>query len=271
MRISIGHVSRYSYGAPVQYSIQTLRLTPPNFAGQRVVEWNITAPGFQNARAFRDGFGNLAHLVSFSGAHDESVTIAKGVVETEDKAGLVSGVSEVAPVRVYLRETSLTRAGEAIRDLARSACPAPTINGLHSLMHAVRDKIDYEIGATSQFTDAEQVLATGRGVCQDHAHVFIAAARALDVPARYVNGYFLAGGEEPAEAHHAWAEVWLDGLGWVGFDCANRMCPTDHYVRLVTGLDAASAAPIRGTRRGGAHEDLDVIVEVQQHSTQQQQ
>ena len=270
MRISIGHVSRYSYGAPVHYSIQTLRLTPPSFVGQRVIEWNITAPGIKNARAFRDGFGNLAHVVSFSGAHDESVTIAKGVIETEDKAGLVGGLQEVAPVRVYLRDTALARAGDAIRELAHRACPAPTIDGMHRLMHAVRDAVDYEIGATTQHTDAETVLKTGRGVCQDHAHVFIAAARALYVPARYVNGYFLAGGDEPAEAHHAWAEVWMDGLGWVGFDCANRMCPTDHYVRLVTGLDAASAAPIRGMRRGGAQEGLDVIVEVQQHSTQQQ-
>jgi transglutaminase-like putative cysteine protease len=269
MRISIGHVSRYSYGAPVNYSIQTLRLTPPSFASQQVVEWTITAPGIANAKRFRDGFGNVAHLASYSGPHNESVIIAKGVIETSDSAGVVQGLTEFVPPRIFLRETPTTRAGQAIRDLAQRACPMPTINGFHRLMNAVRDAIDYEIGATGQHTDAETALTDGRGVCQDHAHVFIAAARSVGVPARYVNGYFLSGADEPSEAHHAWAEVWLDGLGWVGFDPANRMCPTDHYVRLVTGLDATSAAPIRGTRRGGSNELLDVVVEVQQQNSQQ--
>jgi transglutaminase-like putative cysteine protease len=269
MRISIGHVSRYTYAAPVHYSIQTLRLTPPSFHGQRVIEWLITAPGFNTAQKFRDGYGNVAHLVTYSGALDENVILAKGVVETEDRAGIVQGLSEAAPVRVYMRETDKTRPGDAIRDLAQRSCPTPNLSGFHRLMNAVRDAVDYHVGATSEHTSAEDALADGRGVCQDHAHVFIAAARSLGVPARYVNGYFVSGADEPAEAHHAWAEVWIDALGWVGFDPANRVCPTDHYVRLATGLDADSAAPIRGTRRGGANEALDVIVEVQQQNTQQ--
>ena len=89
------------------------------------------------------------------------------------------------------------------------------------------------------------------------------------VPARYVNGYFLTEPDEPSEAHHAWAESYIEGLGWLGFDPANGICPTDHYVRLACGLDAGSAAPIRGTRRGGTDEVLDVLVEVQQQSAQQ--
>jgi transglutaminase-like putative cysteine protease len=95
------------------------------------------------------------------------------------------------------------------------------------------------------------------------------AARVLGVPARYVNGYFLTETDEPSEAHHAWAEAYIEGLGWLGFDPANGICPTDHYVRLACGLDAGSAAPIRGTRRGGTDEVLDVLVEVQQQSAQQ--
>ena len=182
----------------------------------------------------------------------------------------MQGLSEPAPVRVYLRETGTTRAGDAIRELANRSCPSPTLDGFHRLMHAVRDAVDYQIGATSEHTTADEAFTRGRGVCQDHAHIFIAAARALKVPARYVNGYFLSGAEQPAEAHHAWAEVWVDRFGWVGFDPANRVCPTDHYVRLATGLDSASAAPIRGARRGGTNEALDVIVEVQQQNCQQQ-
>ena len=113
-------------------------------------------------------------------------------------------------------------------------------------------RVAYEVGVTNTHTTAADALKDGRGVCQDHAHVFISAARSLGIPARYVSGYLLAGtGDEPSDANHAWAEAWLDGLGWVGFDPANGVCPTDRYVRLASGLDAAFAAPIRGTRRGG--------------------
>lgn len=271
MRISIGHVSRYTYAEPVQYSIQTLRLTPPSFQGQRVIEWLITAPGMQTAQKFRDSFGNTCHQVSYTGPQDESVVLAKGVVETEDRAGLTQGLFETTPVRVFKRITEKTKASEAIVDLAQRCCPQPSINGFHRLMNAIRDLVDYQIGATHQHTSAAAAFEAGRGVCQDHAHIFIAAARSLGVPARYVSGYFISGDDEPADAHHAWAEVWADGLGWVGFDAANRLCPTDHYVRLATGLDADSAAPIRGTRRGGGtNELLDVIVEVHQQMATQQ-
>jgi transglutaminase-like putative cysteine protease len=85
-----------------------------------------------------------------------------------------------------------------------------------------------------------------------------------------VTGYLLAGEEERAPAHHAWAEAWTEGLGWVGFDVANRICPTEFYVRLACGLDAGYAAPIRGSRRGGEAEELAVTVEVQQQQSVQQ-
>jgi transglutaminase-like putative cysteine protease len=270
MRVSIGHVSRYTYSEPTNYSIQTLRLSPPSFAGQRVVEWSVTAPGIETATKFRDAFGNQAHLVTYTKPHTEILIIAKGVVETEDRAGVVLGLTDAAPLRVYLRQTPATTAGAAIRDLAAAANVGGSVEGCHRLMNLVREKVHYQVGVTSEQTTADQAFAAGMGVCQDHAHIYIAALRALGMPARYVNGYMVAPTDEPSEAHHAWAETWIDGLGWVGFDPANRTCPTDQYVRLAAGLDSASAAPIRGTRRGSAHEALDVVVEVQQQGSQQQ-
>ncbi len=269
MRVSIGHVTRYTYSAPTNYSVQSLRLTPPSFQGQRVIEWRVSAPGIEKALSFRDGFGNTTHLAVCNTVHSEVLIIAKGVIETEDRAGVVKGLPEPAPPRVFLRETVPTLADAAIIDLAQTANADASLAGMHRLMEAVAQRVTYKIGVTSAHTTAAQALADGEGVCQDHAHVFIAAARAIGVPARYVSGYFFAGGDEPSEAHHAWAEVWVDNLGWVGFDPANDMCPTDRYVRLATGLDAPSAAPIRGARRGTAHEELDVIVEVQQQNVQQ--
>ena len=133
----------------------------------------------------------------------------------------------------------------------------------------MRDRIDYVAGITDTHTGAAAALADGKGVCQDHAHVFISAARTLGIPARYITGYLLMDDAQPADAHHAWAEAWIDPLGWVAFDIANRVCPTDRYVRLAAGLDAGYAAPIIGSRRGGASEKLEVSVAVQQQSAQQ--
>lgn len=269
MLISIAHVSKYSYEQPARHAVQALRLTPPSFASQRVLQWSISAPGIEHAASFRDGFGNVAHLVTSTGDHTETVAVAKGIVETDDSAGVVRGLQEAAPIRVFLRETLKTKAGEAIRDLASGTSGANDLERLHALMNKVRDAVDYRIGATHADTSASEALAKGYGVCQDHAHVFIAAARSIGIPGRYVNGYFVSGDEGPAEAHHAWAEAYVQGLGWVGFDPANRHCPDERYVRLACGLDAVSAAPIRGSRTGGTNEALDVIVEVQQASSQQ--
>ena len=270
MRIAIGHVSRYTYSEPTKYSIMALRLTPPTFQGQRVIDWRIFAPGIEAARPFRDGFGNVVHLASCADGHTESLVIAKGVVETEDCAGVVRGLADPAPLGVYRRQTAKTAANDGIRALARVVGQVASVDGMHDLMHAIRDVIEYRIGATDSHTTAAAALQDGVGVCQDHAHVFISAARALGVPARYVSGYLFSGGEEPSEANHAWAEVWIEDLGWVGFDPANGVCPTDHYVRLAAGLDATFAAPIRGMRHGIAEETLDVVVEVQQQISQQQ-
>lgn len=269
MQVRISHVTRYLYDERLNYSVQALRLTPPSFAGQRVVSWNIEAPGIAKAIQFTDAFSNRVHLVSNVLLHGALTCKAEGVVETEDQAGMVKGLCETAPVRVFLRETPQTEPNDAIRALATATRRASPIDGLHALMNAVRDAVDYRIGASTGDTTAAEALTAGQGVCQDHAHVFISAARSAGIPARYVNGYFLAGSDDPAEAHHAWAEAWVESLGWVGFDSANRVCPSDHYVRLATGLDAHSAAPIRGSRRGGTNEALDVAVEVQQASVQQ--
>ena len=271
MLIEIQHRTTYRYAGPANYSVQCLRLTPPSFDGQEVLNWQIKAPGIEHASSFQDGFGNTAHLASCAMPHDAIVIEATGLIGTVDRYGIARGLPDPSPVRAFLRETPRTAPDAAIIDLAHRAERRTTLDTLHWLMAAVREAVSYEIGVTHAHTTASEALSDGKGVCQDHAHVFISAARALGVPARYVNGYFLSGTLAPAEAHHAWAEAWVDGLGWVGFDPANGTCPTERYVRLACGLDALSAAPIRGTQRGGTEEALDVTVEVQQQSAQHQQ
>jgi transglutaminase-like putative cysteine protease len=270
MLISIRHLTRYSYAEPVTYSIQTLRLTPPSFQGQRVHDWQMRVVGVDSPLLqFKDGFGNIVHLVAINTRHEKLEIEAGGTVETVDRSGVVAGLGNASPTRVYLKETGPTRPDAAIRDLAGAIKGVDLLARLHALVGVVRDRVEYVPGVTNSHTGASEALADGKGVCQDHAHIFISAARCLGVPARYVTGYLVLEDEGTSPAHHAWAEAWVENLGWVGFDVANRVCPTDRYVRLATGLDAAYAAPIVGSRRGGETERLDVTVEVQRQNAQQ--
>ena len=165
---------------------------------------------------------------------------------------------------VYLRDTSLTRSDAAIRQLAeiaRDAAGPDVVSILHAIMNHIRDRLEFVVNVTDPGTSAIEAFSLGHGVCQDFAHIFIAAARHIGIPARYVSGYlFHADKLDGQDAGHAWAEALVDGLGWVAFDPANGISATDAYVRVAVGLDYLSAAPVRGTRYGGADEDLGVRI-----------
>ncbi|MGD9867003.1 MAG: transglutaminase N-terminal domain-containing protein [Hyphomicrobiales bacterium] len=269
MQIAIRHRTVYSYGDDATYSVQRLRLTPAPCGGQRVVNWRIDAPGIDVAARYVDGFGNHVHLISVTGRHREVVIEVTGEVETFDKAGVVAGTAETAPPALYLRPTPMTVADKAIMAMARKAAGDTDVARLHHLMKIIRDKVEYRLGETHSSTTAAEALARGAGVCQDHTHVFLAATRSLGYPARYVSGYLWATEGEPQEAQHAWAEAYVEHLGWVGFDISNGISPDPHYVRVACGLDYTYAAPVKGMRRGGGEESLDVHVEVGAAQSQQ--
>jgi transglutaminase-like putative cysteine protease len=173
------------------------------------------------------------------------------------------------PPLFYLRPTRLTAIDPAIVDMARS-CAGHGFDRLVALMETVRQHLDYRSGMTQSSTTAAEALRLGAGVCQDHAHLFIAGARALGIPARYVGGYLWTGSDGEDQASHAWAEAYLQDFGWVGFDPANRTRPNESYVRASIGLDYWSAAPVRGVRRGEGEESLAVNVRVKDSAQQQQ-
>jgi len=267
MILTIAHRTTYRYDAPIRVAVQSLRLTPSDFAGQKVIEWHLAVEGGQKGAGFRDGAGDWIESWSVRGPADHVTVAVSGKVETTDLAGLLTGHRETVNPAVYLRETLATRADTALTDLARTVTGEADghLARAHALSGAIADAIAYRPGATEAHTTAAEAMALGEGVCQDHAHALIAAARVIAIPARYASGYLLASNDgSPHEAAHAWAELWIDGLGWVGFDAANRCCPDDRYVRLGSGFDAHDAAPIRGVARGPGHETLDVTVAVGQ-------
>jgi transglutaminase-like putative cysteine protease len=140
---------------------------------------------------------------------------------------------------------------------------------LHNLSAAIREHVVYDTGHTQVDTPAEEACVAGHGVCQDHAQIFIAAARALEIPARYVSGYLMMDDRIEQEATHAWAEAWVQGLGWVGFDISNGISPDPRYVRVATGRDYRDAAPVTGISFGAMTEELSVHLAVEQQTAQQ--
>jgi transglutaminase-like putative cysteine protease len=266
MRLVIRHQTLYHYATPFNHAVQSLRLTPPSGRSQMVREWRIQSPGIADAVHYDDALGNRVTLVTPPSPTDRLAIIAEGVIDTCETAGVVGVTDEAAPPGVFLRETSATQASEAIATMARMCQRGPTLESLHTLLATIHESVAYDLDATHVLTTAADAFNAKRGVCQDHAHIFIAAARLLGIPARYVTGYLFLedtnAHANAAEAHHAWAEAYVDELGWVGFDAANGVCPTERYARLAVGFDAASAAPVRGTLRGARDEALAVEVVV---------
>jgi transglutaminase-like putative cysteine protease len=265
MRLIVDHITQYRYDQPVRAVVQSHRLMPSRFDGQRTIRWKISVSEGQMGGGFRDGAGDWVQGWTVLGPVTEIKVHVRGEVETTDLTGVLRGHKETVPPQAYLRETMPTRADTAIARLAHSVeSSAPVLDIAHTLSRAVSDAIAYNPGTTNSHTTAAEALALGEGVCQDHAHALIAAARHLGLPARYVSGYLHSSSDGNAhEAAHAWAELYLEGFGWVGFDPANRCCPDERYIRLGSGLDAKDAAPIRGTARGQGVESLDVMVSVQ--------
>lgn len=264
MRLIVDHVTRYTYDQPVRGVVQSHRLTPSSFEGQTVIDWQVTVTDGIPGGQFRCGAGDRLQSWSVLGPVSEICVTVRGTVETLDLAGVLRGHRETVKPEIYLRDTLPTRIDTALADLAAVAEGAANpLEAAHRLSDAVADAIAYVPGATDAHTTASEALSRGEGVCQDHAHALIAIARHRGIPARYVSGYLFADAEgESHEASHAWAELWIAGLGWVGFDAANRCCPDARYIRLGSGYDAQDAAPIRGTARGPGTETMDVVVSV---------
>ncbi len=267
MRLRVAHVTTYRFSAPMRFFVQSHRLTPSRFDGQVVREWNVAVEGGAFGPDFVDGAGDTITTMSLAGPVDLVEVLVTGVVDTRDLAGVLKGHKEQISPIVYLRGSAATMADKAILALAEKAVDGIAgtsgLDRAHALAAAVAEAIVYAPGETHVQTRAAEALALGKGVCQDHAHVLIAAAVSLGIPARYVSGYLHASADgELHEASHAWAELYVDGLGWVGFDPANRCCPDERYIRLGSGLNALDAAPIRGVSMGAGAEALNVDVAV---------
>jgi transglutaminase-like putative cysteine protease len=232
------------------------------------VSWRIHISADCPLIGQEDAFGNLTHTFSTDSPVDELVVRVEGEVDTDDTQGIVRGAIERFPASLFLRETPLTQADDSIAQFATQSVNGAgkdELTRMHALLSSLNRIIIFDTDPTHVATTAAEAFALKRGVCQDITHIFIAAARSLGIPARYVSGYFhRIDGVVEQDAGHAWAEAYIPDLGWVGFDATNGISTTEAHLRVAVGLDYLSAAPVRGTRFGGAGENLDVRISVNQ-------
>lgn len=254
MKLAIHHDTTYRYADRVRASIQYLRLTPQDSARQRVLDWQLELP--QAAQAMRDAHGNILHVLTLDEPHQAVVIGAHGHVEIDESCESESEAGSPLP---YLRSTALTAADAALREFARACCAGQRDRAtLIGLMEQLHRRMPFTPGITQVETTAAEAFALGLGVCQDHTHVFLACARSLGIPARYVSGYLCRAGSSEL-ASHAWAEAWVDGA-WYSFDVTNRLTRPARHLKLAVGLDYLDACPVRGMRRGG-QEQMHALVQ----------
>ncbi len=264
MRLKINHATRYRFAEPAHFALQQIRKTPKSAHYQHVIEWRTDVIGGKWELSFEDHHHNLTELISYDRETTELEILCEGEVEIDDGHGIVGKHRGPVPLWHYLSATPRTEARNGVRDLVRGMDMSDQLEGLHRLSAEIRDSVAYEVGSSEPNWSAEEAIEAGRGVCQDHSHIFIACARRLGIPARYVSGYLMLNDRVSQDAMHAWAEAHLEGLGWVGFDISNGISPDTRYVRVATGLDYSEAAPVSGMRIGGGREELDVRIDVAQ-------
>lgn len=262
MRLSVDHRTIYRFSTAQSRLVQMLRMTPENHHDQTVATWQIHIDCDAKMRPGRDGFGNAVTMLYVEGPVNAIEIEVSGAVLTSNSHGVLNGVAEVLPPALFLRETALTPRDEAIRDwAARVADGAKRAVALPLINTALQQRFAHDHGRPTPGLDAATAFARDRGTSRDLAHIFVVAARSLGAPARFVSGYALIDGEH-RPTPHGWAEAYVEGVGWIGFDPCTGRSPEEDYVRVATALDAAGAAPVAGSRLGEGEEELDVDVSV---------
>jgi transglutaminase-like putative cysteine protease len=261
MRLSIDHRTTYRFTKQQDRLVQQLRMTPENTHDQTVASWHIAVDCDARTRRHRDGFGNCTTMLYCEGPLDHIEISVAGEVVTSHSDGVLHGTNEPLPPALFRRSTPLTAADEAITAFARDHAGDDAFATLRRLNLAVRERARVDRGRPAPGRTAAEAFARDSATPRDLAHVFIAAAHALGLPARYVSGYCdLEGDHRPTP--HGWADAYIAGTGWIGFDPTLGVSPEEHHVRIATGLDATGAAPVAGSRLGEGDERLDVEVTV---------
>jgi transglutaminase-like putative cysteine protease len=264
MKLEIVHSTRYRYSGPIAETVMEVRLRPMDGNGQRCLEFELDVSSGIKPRSYRDGYGNSVHYFNVVRPHTRLIITSRSVVETGLQVDAEPGEELVQD---FLRFRSPVKDVPGIRELAGRHPVSDRDSGpdveraLDELTLTISREFTYDRAVTNVYSAVDEVLELKAGVCQDFAHLFIAAARAMGVPARYASGYIHTPGAGGAtSASHAWGEGWVPGRGWVGYDATHPVRTSENHVRLAVGRDYSDAAPTRGIYVGSATGTMEVGV-----------
>ena len=259
-KLYVTHKTSYSFEAGPLSGLQQIKKTPYSDSCQMVSDWSLSLKGAKEELSFIDSFNNNVHLIRIEPRTKCLLIECEGHVEVADKFGIRGYENDTIPLWVWTEQTNITRPGSNIRKLVKGLSLKDNISDFHKLMELINRSLDFEKNTTDVKTTAEEAFKSGTGVCQDFTNIFIACCRLNGLPTRYVSGFLLLDKNKIQEAMHAWAEVFVEGLGWVGFDTANNISPDDRYIRVALGRDYTDAAPIKGLTSGVQSECLSVSI-----------
>lgn len=282
--LHVRHVTRYAYAAPAAFSQHLMRLTPQNGPSQRVHAASVEiAPRPDEIDHFEDAFGNAACAATVAQPHDVLEITAASTVERLRSPDLMQAAStpwetvaaaarapQGLPAAPFAFPTRFTQADDGLEVWARESFRPgrPVLEAAREICARIHAAFAYLPGATDAETTARLAFRAREGVCQDFAHVMLAACRAVGAPAAYVSGYLrtLPPPGQPrlvgADATHAWVAVWDPAVGWTEFDPTNDMEPGLDHVALARGRDYADCAPVTGLVVGSGGQTLSVSVDV---------
>jgi transglutaminase-like putative cysteine protease len=265
MRLRITHTTTFGYDGPVSEAYMEMRLTPLDAGGQRCDAFRLTTDPPAEAGSYRDRFGNQVRSFDALAPHEHLVVTARSEVSTPEAFADPERELSILDGYDYRQPTPYAPVTPEIAAFARACLvPGDARATAEAVCREVHRSLAYAPGTTNVKTTAAEALAAGRGVCQDFAHVMIAALGALDMPARYVSGYVFAPRRSMASASHAWVDVFLPGRGWLSLDPTHDAAQSDHYVRVAVGRDYADVTPTRGVYKGTGRESMSVEVKVAQ-------
>lgn len=261
MRLTVDHRTTYRFSAPQTRLVQVLRLTPPSTHDQAVAAWRIDVDCDAKMRAHHDGFGNATTMLYVEGPVTSIEIAVTGEVLTSHSDGVLHGTAEPLPPPLFLRSTALTTPDEAVTDWVRKVGGNDLLDRLHRLNEALAYRFEVARTRPEPGLTAAEAFTRDRLTPRDMAHLSVTAARVLGAPARYVSGYALDGDDhQPSPC--AWAEAYVERIGWIGFDPCVAQSPEERHIRVAVALDASGAAAVSGSRLGDGTEVLDVDVVV---------
>ena len=264
MKLEVVHSTRYSYTGPIAETVMEVRLRPMDGNGQRCHEFDLDVSSGIKPRSYRDGYGNSVHYFNIVRPHTRLSITSRSVVETGVERDADAGeelVQDFLRFRSPVKDVAGVRELASRHPIADHSSTDAVEKALDELTLTISREFTYDRAVTNVYSSVDEVLELKAGVCQDFAHLFIAAARAMGVPARYVSGYIhTPGGGGSASASHAWGEGWVPGRGWVGYDATHPVRISENHVRLAVGRDYSDAAPTRGIYVGSAMGTMEVSV-----------